>query len=235
MPRVLILVAFILGLVGLWWLVLPRGESQRSYPLPPFSQVYVADGVWARVTTNAPPRVEAQVIRGDIENLNVVVRGQRLEITVNQADGFWGPWASNRYQVEIRLPNLSAIEADSDASVEVISPVVGAISASANAGSKLLLPEVIGTDVILSASDGGAVTAAGVCGRLTASASLDGRVQAMALECNEVQAKASIDGGIEVYALRQADLSAIGGVIEFSGPTSEITTKTLAEGRITRR
>lgn len=57
----------------------------------------------------------------------------------------------------------------------------------------------------------------------------------MALECNEVQAKASIDGVIEAYALRQADLSAIGGVIEFSGSTSEITTKTLAEGRITRR
>lgn len=234
MLRVIILVIAVVGLFGAWYLILPTGKSEKTYPVVGFDRLIVSDGIWAKVYTGEDGGVRARVLRGDIENLQVSKSGRTLEISVADSDSMLGPWARNRYQIAIWVSDLSYIKTDQDASLEVVSGMVGDLITEANHGSNLLISEIVGNSISATATSEGSVTIYGVCNQFTAFADSKGSVNASGLECLDVNADARSDGAIETTAARRAELSALGGRIQMSGGAEVARERSILGGEIIR-
>ncbi len=234
MLRVIILIIAIVGLFGAWYLVLPTGKSEQTYPITGFDRLIVSDGIWAKVYTDQDGGVRARVLRGDIDNLIVKKSGRTLEISVAESDSMLGPWARNRFQISIWVSDLSFIKTDQDASLEIVSGMTGDLKTEAHNGSNLLISEIIGTSISATATNEGSVTIYGACNRFNAFADSDGSVNASGLECLNVSADARSNGSVETTAVRRAELNAIGGRIVMSGGAEVARERSLLGGEIIR-
>ena len=234
MLRVIILVFAIVGLFGAWYMILPTGKSEKTYPVVGFDRIIVADGIWAKVYTGQDGGVRGRVLRGDIENLQVTKSGRTLEISVAESDSILGPWARNRYQITIWVSDVSYIKTDRDASLEVVTGFTGDLKAEAHRGSNLLISEVVGNSISATATEEGSLTIYGVCNRLTAFAESKGSVNSSGLECLNVNADARSGGEIETTAVKRAELNALGGRIVMSGGADVARERSMLGGEIIR-
>ena len=235
MLRVLGLIIFIAGIVGTWFLVLPRGDAEKDFALSNFNSVHISDGIWGKIYISENHGVRVRVLRGELDNIVLERRGGTLNVSVDQTEGFFGPWARNRYQVTIWMPSVSKVVTDNDASVEIVSGIIGDLEAQSHNESNLLVSEIIGTTVSATATEGGSLTIMGVCNHLRAYAETKGSVSANGLECISATADARSDGEIEARAYEQADLSALGGRIEIYGGAEITRKRALLGGEIVRR
>jgi Putative auto-transporter adhesin, head GIN domain len=116
-----------------------------------------------------------------------------------------------------------------DAKVFVTMPRIAGLSASQGAGLKA--HGLQASDVHLSATEGGQLSAEGTCTQLTAGASMGGIIEAGGLACDSVEASASMGGLATVHARAAIGANAsMGGQITVSGAPASTNLRTTMGG-----
>ena len=183
-------------------------ETGTTYNFTGFDELDVSAGVEVNYQPAEAYSIVAHFRRGGPEDLKIRQDGGRLIVTRKTKTG-WGDHL--RVTVEVRSPELTAIEASSGSSVEATG---------------------ISADTFeLRVSSGADVDISGTCQEMTVKASSGGSADAQSLKCERVFAKASSGGNVEAYASTQATgKTSSGGSIDIWGDPPQREANTSISG-----
>lgn len=135
--------------------------------------------------------VDIDVRTGDLEDIRIERRGDRLEIGRMRKNG-WS-WGSSRLDatVTVQGPDLESVDTSSGSSVRV--------------------EGVSGGDMRLEASSGSSLRVAGTCGDLRADASSGATIRADGLICENGQVDGSSGASIKAYVTGRIDIDVSSG------------------------
>lgn len=135
--------------------------------------------------------VDIDVRRGELEDVRIERRGDRLEIGRVRKNG-WG-WGNNRLDatVTVQGPSLEFVDTSSGASARV--------------------EGVSGSDMRLEASSGSSLRVAGSCEELRADASSGATIRADDLVCEDGRVEGSSGASINAYVTGRIDIDVSSG------------------------
>ena len=187
----------------------PALAETRSYDLSGFTGIEAHDGVEVEVSVGGGFSVEAEALRGDLDRLEVTLRGEALHIERDADWRLFGTGNRDRFRITVTLPMLEEAQAASGTRMTVTG-VSGDLTAVASGGSHLEITGDLGA-VRAEASGGSHLELTGSCVGIDADGSGGSRVLAAELACDGATATASGGTRIEVTATDTAALIASGG------------------------
>jgi hypothetical protein len=202
----------------------PATAESRTYDLPAFSEVAVADGIVAIVAVGSAQTVTAEAVNAAVLNrLIVEVRGNRLELHTdwNVFDLLFNLGRREQIVVRVSAPAIAAAEAASGATLDITAMSGDTLSLGASSGASLDASGIAGKLVRADSSSGARLKIEGTCTDLVANVSSGAEVDARDLPCEAVEADASSGAHAAVTTTRAIDANASSGgsVVVFGTPT----------------
>jgi len=191
--------------------------------LPAFTGIKASRGVDVEFTTGGPQSVQAEAIRGDLEDLEIYVDDDFLVVRRKDKNG-WN-WGGNRdkFLVTVSAPQLSDVIASSGADVDGSGLSGDLVGVDSSSGADIDVTDISAGEVRAEASSGSGISISGTCDSLRAESSSGADIDAGNLICDDVRADASSGSDIEAYATRslRADASS-GADIDVGGSPSVV-------------
>ncbi|MEL6639908.1 MAG: DUF2807 domain-containing protein [Pseudomonadota bacterium] len=207
--------------------------EERTYDLTGFDAVEVSAGITANVTVGADYGVVGEAIKGDIENLDIVQVGTQLMIS-RETDRSWGLIGllrkDDRFVVTVTLPELTAVDGNSGASVDVVGATTALLQAEASSGASL---DITGADlgeISLEATSGASLTISGACDAVAAQATSGASLSARKLTCSAATLDASSGASLSAYADTTATVEASSGASLSVRGGADVTEQSVSSG-----
>lgn len=188
---------------ALMGMTMPALAASRTYDLPPFDSVSVAQGIVAIVDVGAAQSVSAEApSEATLDRLDIRVEDNRLRIGLDGNFLNWlmdiGRW--HEITVHVGAPAIVAAAASSGANLDVNNASGKAITIDASSGAAVAAGLAMDGGAVLTASSGGNVKGTGTCGHLVVNVSSGGNIEAGRLACGDVTANASSGGHVRLDA-----------------------------------
>ncbi len=187
----------------------PALAETRTYDLSGFTRIEAHDGVEVEVSIAEAFTVEAEALRGDLDRLEVTLRGEALHIERDADWRLFGTGNRDRFRIIVTLPMLEEAQAASGTRM-IAAGVIGDLTAVASGGSHLEVTGDLGV-VRAEVSGGSHLELTGSCAEIDAEGSGGSRVLAAELACHGATATASGGTRVELTAGGTASLGASGG------------------------
>ena len=190
----------------------PLRAVDRSYDFKNFSRVEIRGGVEVDLHVGSDFDVELDVSRQALlRRIELRQVGDTLIIERTRGSSFFMMGLTDRYDVTVNLPELTAVKAVAGADVSVEGPVTGSLEVRASSGADLELDRVAASDVFVTSSSGADIELSGSCTTLRAKVSSGADIHAEDLRCHNVELRASSGGDLRAFASEAAQARASSG------------------------
>lgn len=176
----------------------PVLAQDRVYDLEGFTRIDASAGLTVDVTVGPDFAVEAEALRGNIDRLEVSVRGDRL--ILSRESRLFTLGREDRFVVTVTLPALEAVNVSSGTSATVEAGAASRFVADVSSGADLEITGLEAGAVVASSSSGARMEISGACDTLDASSSSGSTLRAGDLQCAAVSARASSGSSLSVFA-----------------------------------
>lgn len=184
--------------------------ASKTYDVAPFTAIEISSGINAVVTVGGATQsvVAESPNQQELDELIVEVRAGKLHAHTDWDIFDLFDWRADdrRTTITIKVPALTAAEANSGADIAVSGISGDSVKLVSSSGADLEATNVSGKSFDLNASSGADLTVAGSCESARINSSSGSDLSAERLLCAEVEVNASSGSDAEVYA--SASLSA---------------------------
>lgn len=187
--------------------------------LDDFNALKVSGGISVDLFYGSP-KAEIDMIKGDIDKLKTVVKGNTLKIYFD--NGYWGGGGKNKAHIDLYFEDLNNVSVSAGSNVECGEVIkTSSFDADASSGSRLELNLDAGS-VDSDVSSGASMRLEGLAKKLNVDVSSGGSFKGSALKTKNVDADVSSGGNIKVWATESlsADASS-GGSVQYKGNPSK--------------
>ncbi len=206
--------------------------ADRTYDVSGFDKIEVASGVEVEVNVGGAFAVEAEVLRGDIDRLEVTVKGDTLNIGRAHGWRFLGSGPQDRFHVTIRMPALDQAQSTSGATVLISEATEGLAYAQSTSGATLKIDGSLG-DLKLDASSGATLQVSGTCRQLDAHSSSGAQILAEGLNCASARLHSSSGSALRAHVAVAVDVHASsGGFVQVRGDATVMDRQRSSGGMI---
>lgn len=189
-------------------------DEVRRIGLTDFNEIHISSGIEAKITVGSNYSIIATGEPHALDMVDFHLNGSALVAKKKGGlDAPLFPWFRKKFKVvlDISLPTINAIEANSGSSVVISGTLKRALLASASSGASLAIKGVDGAAVQITASSGASAVAHGTCSNLRAIANGGASLNAGKLACASALAKVSSGGSLIVNGTQSLSLSASSG------------------------
>lgn len=196
----------------------PLWGQEKTFDFTGITSIDARNGVTVNVVPGDEVTVTATARKGDVDQLIIRKFGPWLAINRNTRWLIWPYGRTDEIAVTVTLPDLRNIKAFGTAVATADGFAGESLRAEALQGGTVTVTEIDVVDVILNATDGGALTVSGACETVIADAVVGATVAAGDLLCANAAATTRRGATLTVGAttLVSVDDSA-GGTIEVVG------------------
>ena len=207
----------ILSIIFLLSTTLSAQDTTRQ--LSDFSELDVSGGISVDLHYGSP-KAEINMIKGDIEKLKTVVKGNTLKIYFD--NGYWNKGGNNKAGIDLYFNDLKSVSVSAGSKVESDVLIKSeTFDADASSGSRLEL-NIEALSVDSDVSSGASIRMEGMTKKLNVDVSSGASFKGSALKSKKVDADVSSGGNIKVWATESlsADASS-GGTVSYKGNPSK--------------
>ena len=220
-------------LIGTMLVASPLAAQDKTYAMTGFDAVDVSAGVVVDIAVGPAFEVTADVRKGDIDRLEVDVRGRTLRISRKTSWGAWLTSHEDQFFMTVTLPRLLDVDVSSGATVQVAGAIVGDFVAEVASGATLRLNALDVQAVALEASSGATLHATGSCSQIRAEASSGATLNAAGLICETGTVESSSGATLLVHTSKKIVAEASSGAsVVLSGGGAQSVFETSSGGRI---
>lgn len=213
--------------------------EQQSYDMSGFDEVEVSAGVEVIVTIGDDFRVMGEAISGDIDNLDIMQKGNRLMISrdANRLTdwsllGFLRP--DDKFVVTVAMPNLKALESTSGSVVDVSGAAHSLAAVTSTSGSEITISDAAVDQIRLSATSGSALSISGTCDAVEATATSGASLTAQSLSCAFAKLDVTSGASLSAFADKSAEIAASSGASLTLYGGAEVTKQSVTSGASAR-
>lgn len=191
----------------------------RTYDVADFTEIDISDGVAAVAEIGPDFSVTGEAVRGDINRLIIERDGDVLKID-RRRPGFLSGTRSDRFEVTITMPELTALNVDSGASLTASGHILTALDAEVSSGASLVVRGIEGGAFEADVSSGALIMVEGSCDDVQVDSSSGAAFSGSGLTCRTGDLEASSGGTIRVVLTEtaRADASSGASIIVDGGP-----------------